>query len=123
MRKSLIAVGLAAASLATMAGLTGCGIGHSGPDAAAIVKADGYPVTPQPSSKLLPQGASQMAEGVQGSDAEVVIIVTSTASGNALYKSFTMAGLVNTSLNGSVLKIDATTQQLADAGSWLNANT
>ena len=45
MRKSLIAIGLAAASLATIAGLTGCGIGHSGPDAAAIVKADGYPVT------------------------------------------------------------------------------
>ena len=49
--------------------------------------------------------------------------MTSTASGNALYKSFTMAGLVNTSLNGSVLKIDATTQQLAEADSWLNANT
>jgi hypothetical protein len=125
MRKSLITTaGLAAASLATIGGLTGCGVGHSrAADAAAIVKADGYPVTSQPSGQLLPKDVISEAEGVQGSMAEVVIIAATHTAGEGLVTAFQNAGLVNTGLTGNVVKIVATTQQLAASGTYLNNNT
>lgn len=94
MRKSLITIGLAAASLATMAGLTACGsssrpaAGQAAPNppaaavtttsAAHVLQADGYTVDQStqisPAQALINMGVVDRATGIRGSNAEQVII-------------------------------------------------